>query len=67
MVLSKEHVWHVDQVHSRGVEQVRKWYSRFSVKASACVECGECLARCPFGVDIVARMREAAALFENAG
>jgi hypothetical protein len=60
-------IWHLDQVQSRGLELIKEWYARFPVKASACVECGECLARCPFGVDIVARMREAAALFENAG
>jgi predicted aldo/keto reductase-like oxidoreductase len=59
-------IWHLDQVHSRGLEQVRNWYSGFPVKASACVECGECLARCPFDVDIVARMQEAVALFEDA-
>ena len=29
------------------------------------VECGICLERCPFGVEITAKMREATALFEN--
>jgi predicted aldo/keto reductase-like oxidoreductase len=60
-------IWHLDQVHSRGVEQIKEWYAGFPVKASACVECGECLERCPFDVDIVAKMREAATLFEGAG
>jgi predicted aldo/keto reductase-like oxidoreductase len=31
-----------------------------SALASDCLECGECVERCPFGVDIVARMRQAA-------
>jgi predicted aldo/keto reductase-like oxidoreductase len=60
-------IWHLDQVQNRGLEVIKEWYARFPVKASACVECGECLTRCPFGVDIIARMREATALFENAG
>jgi predicted aldo/keto reductase-like oxidoreductase len=34
------------------------------VKASACVECGVCLERCPFDVEIIDKMREAAVLFE---
>jgi predicted aldo/keto reductase-like oxidoreductase len=28
------------------------------------VECGVCVERCPFDVDILAKMREAAMLFE---
>ena len=34
------------------------------VKASACVECGLCVERCPFDVDIMAKLAEAAAMFE---
>lgn len=30
-----------------------------SVKASACVECGQCETRCPFGVKIVEHMQKA--------
>ena len=29
------------------------------------VECGVYVERCPFGVEIIAKMREAAALFEE--
>jgi predicted aldo/keto reductase-like oxidoreductase len=32
--------------------------------ASACVACGQCRERCPFGVDTPARMKEAARVFE---
>jgi predicted aldo/keto reductase-like oxidoreductase len=40
------------------------WYSEFPVGASACIECGECVERCPFDVDVIARMRSAVELFE---
>jgi len=39
-------------------------YDALPVKASACTECGACTARCPFGVDVVAKMRQAVQLFE---
>ncbi len=58
-------IWHLDQVQSRGTELIKEWYAGFPVKASACVECGECLERCPFDVDIIAKMQEAVALFES--
>jgi uncharacterized protein len=38
-------------------------YAELSVPASECIECGECEARCPFGVEVIPKMREAAALF----
>jgi len=31
-----------------GIEQVKEWYAGFAVKASACIECGVCVERCPF-------------------
>ena len=58
-------IWHLDQVASRGLDQVREWYQGFPVKASACIECGVCMERCPFGVDIPAKMQEAATAFEE--
>jgi predicted aldo/keto reductase-like oxidoreductase len=50
-------IWDLDQIPVRGIEQVKEWYAEFPVKASACVECGVCLERCPFDVEIIARMR----------
>lgn len=44
-------------------ETVREHYSALSTKASACVECGRCETRCPFGVKIVEHMRKAHELF----
>ena len=40
-------------------------YRLFPVKASECTECGACAERCPFGVDVVSRMKEAAAWLER--
>lgn len=42
----------------------RDAYAVLPVWASACIECGECESRCPFEVDVIPKMREAAALFE---
>jgi predicted aldo/keto reductase-like oxidoreductase len=38
-------------------------YEALSVKASDCTECGVCLERCPFGVDVIANMNRAAGIF----
>jgi predicted aldo/keto reductase-like oxidoreductase len=59
-------IWHLDQVASRGVEQVREWYAEFPVNVSACTACGVCLERCPFYIDIVAKMSKAAELLKDA-
>jgi predicted aldo/keto reductase-like oxidoreductase len=45
-------------------DELRAAYASLPVKASACTECGDCLARCPFGVDVIARMRQAVEVFE---
>jgi len=44
---------------------IRESYAALDAKASACVECGACEKRCPFGVKIVENMRSAAKLFEK--
>lgn len=46
-------------------ENLKRVYRSIAAKTSSCVECGLCVERCPFGVDVVANMREAARLFEN--
>jgi predicted aldo/keto reductase-like oxidoreductase len=43
---------------------LRAAYAALPVLASACTECGACTKRCPFGVDVVPRMRKAARVFE---
>jgi len=42
-------------------------YDALPAKASDCIECGDCMERCPFGVDVIARMRKAAEAFEGVG
>jgi predicted aldo/keto reductase-like oxidoreductase len=46
------------------VESLRRAYHALPVTASACTECGVCVERCPFGVEVVARMKQAASIFE---
>jgi len=44
-------------------DQLRADYDALPVRASDCIECGECMERCPFEVDVIARMREAVEVF----
>jgi hypothetical protein len=59
-------IWVIDRAHVGVTDEVREWYSQHQVKASECVECGDCMERCPFSVDVIAKMQEAVALFESA-
>jgi len=43
----------------------RRAYERLETPASACLDCGDCLERCPYHVDAPANMRAAAAFFER--
>ena len=38
-------------------------YGGLRLKADACIRCGTCVARCPYGIDIPTRLAEAHALF----
>ena len=38
-------------------------YAELDADASDCVACGQCADRCPFGVDVVAKMEEAVTVF----
>jgi uncharacterized protein len=40
-------------------------YKSLPNPASACIECGDCETRCPFGVEVIPKMRQAAALYES--
>jgi len=46
-------------------EEVRREYDALPARASDCVECGECVERCPFGVDVMEAMRRAAQVLEG--
>ena len=49
---------------SKDSTDARRQYSDMPVKASACVECGACMTRCPFRVKVPDRMKQAVKLFE---
>ena len=38
-------------------------YKALAVQASACTECGVCMERCPFGVDVISNMNRAVDIF----
>ena len=42
---------------------VRSAYEKMVAHASDCVQCGACEERCPFGVQVIDKMAQAAALF----
>jgi predicted aldo/keto reductase-like oxidoreductase len=44
--------------------ELREAYAALDVKASACIACGACEKRCPFGVKIVDNMHSASSIFE---
>ena len=45
-------------------KQSREWYAAMTSKGSDCTECGVCVERCPFEVDIIGKMKRAAEVFE---
>jgi predicted aldo/keto reductase-like oxidoreductase len=52
-----------DTARYAGNNQVATRYESLPVTASACTECGVCVERCPFNVDVVANMKQAVAIF----
>jgi predicted aldo/keto reductase-like oxidoreductase len=46
---------------SKGLQMA---YDALPGRASDCTECGACVKRCPFQVDVVAKIRQTASLFE---
>jgi predicted aldo/keto reductase-like oxidoreductase len=44
-------------------DSARREYADLSAHASDCTQCGECLERCPFGVNIISNMGRAAEVF----
>lgn len=54
-----------NQIHNVSTECMDMEYSKLQVKASACNECGICMKRCFFDVDVICMMRKAAKAFES--
>jgi predicted aldo/keto reductase-like oxidoreductase len=50
---------------SSEADSVHEKYRALAVKASACTQCGVCVERCPFDVNVIERMQRAAEVFEN--
>jgi len=44
---------------------LRDHYGLLEHHADECIACGQCMGNCPFGVDVINKMEQAAALFEN--
>lgn len=44
-------------------ETLREHYAALDTKAGACIQCGACETRCPFGVKIIEHMQKAQELF----
>lgn len=49
--------------HARSTDIVSSEYLAMDAKAGDCIECAECEERCPFGVEVIPKMQEAAAAF----
>jgi predicted aldo/keto reductase-like oxidoreductase len=58
-------IWLVDHAHDGVTAELQSMYDGHTHPASECVQCGICVERCPFDVDILAKMREAATAFEE--
>jgi predicted aldo/keto reductase-like oxidoreductase len=44
---------------------LRARYNALDAKPSDCVQCGDCVARCPFDVDAMAKIEQAVVMFEQ--
>jgi Fe-S-cluster-containing hydrogenase component 2 len=52
-----------DLAQSGLTDALRAAYDALEINASDCVQCGTCEDRCPFGVQVIDKMEQAAALF----
>jgi predicted aldo/keto reductase-like oxidoreductase len=53
----------VEMAQRHLTDEVRAAYRALEAKASDCTKCGACKERCPFGVDVIAKMEQAVAVF----
>lgn len=44
--------------------ELQNQYDEMPAKASDCIQCGDCMDRCPFAVDVISNMEQAVAVFE---
>lgn len=59
----------LDEYEAQGCEgvnpELQAKYDALAHKASECTQCGKCMERCPFKVNIIERMQKAASVFEK--
>jgi len=53
----------LDNAAAGMTDALKEEYERLEVTAEECIECGECMKRCPFGVPVIQRMQEAVEVF----
>jgi len=53
-----------DQAQIEQTDKIQEAYIKMDAKASDCIECGDCEERCPFDVQVIEKMKEAATFFE---
>lgn len=54
----------LDKAQTQGLTpELKQQYEALSHHASECTHCGSCMSRCPFGVDVPAKMDEAKQVF----
>jgi predicted aldo/keto reductase-like oxidoreductase len=54
----------LDDAQGQPTADLRERYEALPHKASDCVQCGDCVERCPFGVDVIARLEQVEEIFE---
>jgi predicted aldo/keto reductase-like oxidoreductase len=54
-----------DTAGGTGAASLAAEYARLPAAASECLECGDCVERCPFKVDVLSKMARAVQLFEQ--
>ncbi|MHB0939506.1 MAG: oxidoreductase of the aldo/keto reductase [Armatimonadota bacterium] len=55
----------IDAARQEITPALRLAYQQLAADASACLACGDCMDRCPFQVDVAAKMREGVAAFSR--
>ena len=55
----------LQKVLRESTPEIRAEYGAMPSKASDCIQCGDCMERCAFGVDVISHMERADAVFEG--
>jgi Fe-S oxidoreductase len=54
----------LDLANGGDAQKLKAAYQQLDVRASQCLECGDCVQRCPFGVDVIERLKQAVEIYE---